>query len=178
MSVTDLPCLLIALMCVLATSSFQEMERMSCESYCSLCNLRPRCAQAHIGEYILCSRASTVVVETALTPQHGTMTGNVFSCNGPDVMHAGPFARMLCYCARQLADLPSPADTPLWKVRCLQQWKTVCYPCNFPFALPLCRPYGRRLYHAETGVDDVPMLHTLTSWARPGWNLMTTSGFL
>ena len=30
----------------------------------------------------------------------------------------------------------------------------------------------------EIGVSDVPMLHTLTSRARPGWDLMTSSGFL
>lgn len=74
--------------------------------------------QAHIGEHILRSRASAVVVETALTPQHGARSGNVFQCEGEDIMHAGPFARMLCYCARQLAELPSPADAPIWEVRC------------------------------------------------------------
>ncbi|CAL5227715.1 g10725 [Coccomyxa viridis] len=71
--------------------------------------------QAHIGEHILRSGASAVVVETALTPQHGAQSGNVFQCEGEDIMHAGPFARMLCYCARQLAELPSPADTPVWE---------------------------------------------------------------
>ena len=59
-----------------------------------------------------------MVVETALTRQHGAQSGNVFQCEGEDILHAGPFARMLCYCARQLAELPSPAEAPLWKVRC------------------------------------------------------------
>ena len=73
--------------------------------------------QAHIAEHILQSRTTAVVVETAVTPQHGAKTGNKFSCSEADVMYAGGFARMLCYCARQLGETPSPADSPLWEVR-------------------------------------------------------------
>ena len=104
-----------------------------------------------------------MVVETALTPQHGAQSGNVFQCEGEDIMHAGPFARMLCYCARQLAELPSPADTPVWEVRC-PSVSTSPYHASHPWHCLGC---------TEIGVSDVPMLHTLTSRARPGWNLMT-----
>ena len=92
--------------------------------------------QAHIGEHILRSRASAVVVETALTPQHGARSGNEFQCEGEDIMHAGPFARMLCYCARQLAELPNPADAPIWEVR---------YPSAFD---------TRSLAQAMSGIED------------------------
>ena len=59
-----------------------------------------------------------MVVETALSPQHGARSGNVFQCDREDIAHAGPFARMLCYCAKQLAEEPSPAASPMWEVRC------------------------------------------------------------
>jgi hypothetical protein len=86
-------------------------------SYPVLCRtLRWTSMQAHIGEHILRSRPTAVVVETAITPQHGAMTGNVFSCQGEDLPFAGPFARMLCYCACQLKDFPAPAETSLWEV--------------------------------------------------------------
>lgn len=72
--------------------------------------------QAHIAEHILRLRPTCVVVETAITPQHGASTGNEFSCQGEDVIYAGPFVRMLCYCANQLGELTSPTDSPLWEV--------------------------------------------------------------
>ena len=80
------------------------------------CILRWTSMQAHIGEHILRSRPTAVVVETAITPQHGAMTGNVFSCWGEDLTYAGPLARMLCYCASQLKDFPAPTETSLWEV--------------------------------------------------------------
>ena len=52
-----------------------------------------------------------------MTPQHGAKTGNELSCSEADVMYEGGFARMLCYCARQLGEAPNPADSPLWEVR-------------------------------------------------------------
>ena len=133
--------------------------------------------QAHIGEHILQSRPTAVVVETAITPQHGAMPGNMFSCQGEDLTYARPFARMLCYCASQLKDFSAPAETPLWEVsntnlNCLGQSylsASACWP------LDACVRHGCCCvtYSIRAGVDDVPMLHTLTGWALPGRALTT-----
>ena len=40
--------------------------------------------QADIAQWILDSRPAAVILETAVTPQHGLATGNVFDCiTGP-----------------------------------------------------------------------------------------------
>ena len=107
-----------------------------------------------------------------MTPQHGAKTGNELSCSEADVMYAGGFARMLCYCARQLGETPSPADSLLWEVRPLK-----CYSEKLVRQAVMCVDTEQRWslleMHAECGVGDVPMLHTLTGWARPGQNLTT-----
>lgn len=55
----------------------------------------------------------------------------MFRCDGEDI-NAGPFARMLCYCAAQLAELPSPADAPMWEVSCPSALHTSKLSCKVP----------------------------------------------
>ena len=71
--------------------------------------------QPYIGEFILRQRPTAVVVETAVTPEHGARTGNEFHCT--DGSGGGFFPRMFfCHVAAQLADMPDPAASALWKV--------------------------------------------------------------
>ena len=58
----------------------------------------------------------------------------MFQCHGEDIMHAGPFARMLCYCAKQLAEVPSPADAPIWTVRCPSAYNVSTVSFKLPLA--------------------------------------------
>ena len=83
-----------------------------------------RCAvarppQPYIGDFILRQQPSAVVVETAVTPEHGAKTGNEFRC-ADGVLRGGGggfFPRMFCHVAAQLADMPDPAASALWRVR-------------------------------------------------------------
>ena len=75
--------------------------------------------QEHIGDHILQNRPSCVVVETAVTPVHGSASGNEFRCDSEDMFHAGLMARMVCHVSSWLSETPHAAASPLWRVRLL-----------------------------------------------------------
>ena len=85
--------------------------------------------QAHIAANIMQQRPWAVVFETAVTPQHGLASGNVFDCSSA-VKHSmqAYFVRWLCPLAGQLSGLPNPVDSALWQAWC------ACPPYIMPSA--------------------------------------------
>jgi len=77
--------------------------------------------QPHIAEYILRERPHAVVVETALTPEHGARPGNTVSCRDRVVEGPGAFfLRMFCQVASALQEEAAAAGgdilaTSLWQ---------------------------------------------------------------
>ncbi|BDA46264.1 hypothetical protein COCOBI_08-3560 [Coccomyxa sp. Obi] len=68
----------------------------------------------YIGDYILWQRPSAVVVETAISPEHGAASGNFFTCSHL-AQDSNFFERLFCQVSSQLAQTPDPTATRLWQ---------------------------------------------------------------
>jgi hypothetical protein len=77
-----------------------------------------------IGEFILEIKPHSVVVETALNPAHGSATGNVASIQDCLMITNSTYGmvdartRALAHIGVQLADMPNPLESELWKEVC------------------------------------------------------------
>lgn len=60
--------------------------------------------QPHIGEYILEQRPQCVVVETAMTPEHGSLSGNLIGCGDWVQGSAAFWLRNFCAIAEQIRE--------------------------------------------------------------------------
>jgi hypothetical protein len=55
------------------------------------------CCMCCVAEYVLQTRPAAVVVETAVTPEHGSLPGNVIACGDPVAESSAAFyMRMYC----------------------------------------------------------------------------------
>ncbi|KAK9818007.1 hypothetical protein WJX72_005637 [[Myrmecia] bisecta] len=71
--------------------------------------------QPYIGDFILQKRPAAVVVETAVSPVHGERAGNLATCKDQVPGPQGPFIRMMCQIAAQLAEAPDALNSPIWQ---------------------------------------------------------------
>ncbi|KAG2451634.1 hypothetical protein HYH02_003414 [Chlamydomonas schloesseri] len=120
--------------------------------------------QPHIGEWIIRQRPQAVVVETAMGPEHGAVSGNVIRC-GDQVADptAAFYLRMFCQIGVSLQDFKDGdfTESPLWgNVRSSYNGEQLAYIGAFATGAPLVfgdRPKDityRRLFGLTT-VEDL-----------------------
>lgn len=98
--------------------------KLMCKS-CSCTEWYCLLLQPYIGEHILHERPNFVVVETAICPEHGAASGNIFTCS--DLAPTSSFfERMFCQVSMQLAQMPEPGNSRLWQVSILAPAISFC----------------------------------------------------
>lgn len=68
-----------------------------------------------VGVYLLQVKPDALVVETSITPAHGSMTGNLMNCTDYDPSPAGVLQRSFCQIATQIQKEGVSEASPLWK---------------------------------------------------------------
>ena len=73
--------------------------------------------QVSPADFILRERPVAVVMETAVTPDHGSATGNVFMPDPPGARNPYDVAEIACRASDALQQEADPQNGNLWKVR-------------------------------------------------------------
>ena len=124
--------------------------------------------QAHIAEAILGRRPHAVVVETAVTPEHGLASGSIFACGsaGQHGMQQAYFVRWLCPMAAKLRALSSPTDSALWQAWTLlsRMHSATCRSCVVykPVNHSCCMSTPVRLMSQACKTGIIPCYHLMS----------------
>jgi len=71
--------------------------------------------RSDIAEFVMTHRVPAVVVESAVTPLHGSATGNRITCADYDPGPGGFYLRMFCGSSAQLERETAPLQSSTWK---------------------------------------------------------------